>query len=115
MAEKGGSMSEQSRDGGHLDNYTRNQLTASLMSSASTTTCHFLLQGALEILGKMGRGRGTRGEMRNSALLHALHEEGQIILLGKLLHLRDGIIPGGEGMSGWGEGEFGYCSRMGGI
>lgn len=94
VADKGGLMSEQSVDGGLLDSCVSDQLTASLLLPINTTTCHFLLQQAPAKLGRMGGGGDTKGEMRNSALLHELGGKGQIILLGKLLHLRCGLSHG---------------------
>lgn len=46
------------------------------------------------MLGKMGRGKGTEGEMGSSALFHALSGKGQIIRVRKAVLLDVGLSHG---------------------
>lgn len=58
------------------------------MSPTNTAAGHFLFKRAPAILGEVGRGRGSKGEMWSSALLPAISEKGQIILISKAVVLK---------------------------
>lgn len=47
-----------------------------------------MFKRAPAILGEVGRGRGIKGEMWRSALLPAVSEKGQIILISKAVVLK---------------------------
>ena len=61
------------------------------------------------MLREMGRGGDTKGETRNSALLHAFSGKGQITPPGKMLYLRCGLSHGERACV---DGGLGCCGRV---